>query len=95
MVIGVLRLTLQIPENNSLKGKRRVIKQIIERTRNRFALAIAETDLMDSHRQAEIGLVTVGNDRRVLNSVLDRAADYIESLGTASIVDSEFELINL
>jgi uncharacterized protein YlxP (DUF503 family) len=95
MVVGVVRLTLHIPENNSLKGKRRVIKQIVERTRNRFDIALAETGMSDSHRQAEIGLACVGNDRRVINSVLDRAINYIDSLGTAMITGQELEIINL
>lgn len=95
MVIGALRLTLHIPESHSLKAKRRVVKQLIERTRNRHSLAIAETGLLDEHSRAEIGLAAVGNDRRVINSVLDRAVDYIESLGTAFITGHELELINL
>ena len=95
MVVGVLRITLQIPGNDSLKGKRRVIKQIIERTRNRYSVAISETDHLDSHRQAEIGLAAVGNDRRVINSVLDKVTSYIESLGTALIVGHELEILNV
>ena len=95
MVVGVVRLTLHIPENDSLKGKRRVIKQIIERTRNRYSIAISETDLTNQHRQAELGLACVGNDRRVVNSVLDRAVSYIDSLGTALISGHELEILNL
>jgi uncharacterized protein YlxP (DUF503 family) len=95
MVVGVVRLTLHIPENDSLKGKRRVVKQIIERTRNRFDIAINETDLQDSHREAELGLACVGNDRRVVNSVLDRAIGYIDSLGTAFITGNVLEILNI
>ncbi len=95
MVVGVVRLTVHIPENDSLKGKRRVVKHIIERTRNRFDIAIAETDLQDNHREAELGLVCVGNDRRVVNSVLDRAIGYIDSLGMAFITGNVLEILNL
>lgn len=95
MVVGVLKLSLRIPENHSLKGKRKVVKQLVERTRNRFSVAIAETGLMDSHSQAEIGIATVGNDRRVINSVLDKAADFVESLGTTMLMDREIELISI
>ncbi|HUU01578.1 MAG TPA: DUF503 domain-containing protein [Myxococcota bacterium] len=95
MVVGVVRLVLRIPGNDSLKGKRKVIKQIIERTRGRFSLAVAECGLNDNHRQAELGLACVGNDRRTCNSVLDRAVGYIDSLGTALIIDRELEIINL
>lgn len=95
MVVGVLRLVLRIPGNDSLKGKRKVIRQIIDRTRNRFSLAVAECGLNDNHVQAELGLACVGNDRRTCNSVLDRAVGYIDSLGTALIVESQLEIINL
>ena len=95
MVVAVVRLTLRIPENQSLKEKRRVLKQLIERTRNRFGISIAETAHMDQHQSAEIGMACVGNDRRVVNSVLDKAAAYIESLQTALITGHELEIVNL
>ncbi|RME29770.1 MAG: DUF503 domain-containing protein [Deltaproteobacteria bacterium] len=94
MVVGVMRITLRIPENNSLKGKRRVVKQILERTRSRFRLAVAETGLNDVYQAAEIGLACVGNDGRVCNSVLDQAADFIESIGTALVTGRELEILH-
>jgi uncharacterized protein len=95
MVVGVVRLVLRIPENDSLKGKRRVLKHVIERTRNRFEISIHETGLLDAHEQAEIGIACVGNDRRVINSVLDRVVDFVDSLGCAILEDRQLELINL
>ncbi len=95
MVVAVVRLTLHIPENHSLKGKRKVVRQMIDRTRNRFSLSIAETGMNDSHREAELGLAVVGNDRRTCNSVLDRAIAFIDSLGTALITGQHLEIINL
>ena len=42
MVVGVLKLTLFLPENHSLKGKRGVIKKIKARVANTFNVSIAE-----------------------------------------------------
>ncbi len=95
MVVGVLRIRLRIPENNSLKGKRRVLRQIIDRVRGRFELAVAETALQDSHKDAELGLACISGDGRVCNSVLDHAAAFIEGLGTAVVSDRSIEIINL
>jgi uncharacterized protein len=95
MVVAVVRLTLHIPANDSLKGKRKVIRQIIDRTRSRFTLAVSETGLQDNHRDAELGLACVGSDRRTCNSVLDKAVAYIDSLGKALITGQELEIINL
>jgi hypothetical protein len=95
MVVGVVRVTLHIPESDSLKSKRRVVKQVIERTRNRFAIAINETGMLDSNTDAELGLAAVGNDRRVVNSALDHAISFIDSTGLAILTGQSLELLNL
>ncbi|MBW1838898.1 MAG: DUF503 family protein [Deltaproteobacteria bacterium] len=41
MVVGVCHLDLLIRENNSLKGKRRILKKIIERVKNKFNVSMA------------------------------------------------------
>jgi hypothetical protein len=37
----------------------------------------------------------VGNDGRLLNSVLDRVVDFMDSLGLADLIGHEIELIPL
>ena len=44
MVVGVMRLTLFLPENHSLKGKRQVLRAIKARVRNKFNVSIAESE---------------------------------------------------
>lgn len=95
MVVGICRLVLRLPENGSLKGKRRVIKSIITRTREKFNVAISETDDHDLWQKAQLGIVTVGNDRGVVNSVLDRITDLVESMGLAEVIDSSIEILNV
>lgn len=95
MVVGICRLVLRLPENGSLKGKRRVIKSIIARTREKFNVAISETDDLDLWQKAQLGIVTVGNDRGVVNSVLDRITDLVESMGLAEVIDSSIEILNV
>ena len=63
MVVGVLRLTLFLPENHSLKGKRQVLRSIKDRVRNKFNVSIAESDGHDMWQRAELGICQVGNDR--------------------------------
>ena len=52
MVVGVLRLTLFLPENHSLKGKRQVLRAIKDRVRNKFNVSIAESDSHDLWQRA-------------------------------------------
>src|SRR5208282_6567577 len=68
MVIGVMRLTLFLPENHSLKGKRQVLRAIKARVRNKFNVSVAETDENDMWQRAELGICQVGNDRAFVDS---------------------------
>ena len=95
MVVGISTIFLRIPGNTSLKGKRKVVKSVIARLQNTFNASVAETGANDSHQRAEIGLAFVGNDRRRVNSKLDKALNFIESMQVVEIIDSEMEIINL
>lgn len=95
MVVGVCRVSLIIHDNDSLKGKRQVIKSIVEKVRNKFNISIAEVGENDIWQRAELGLTAVGNDRAFINSVMDKALNFIEGLHTAEIINHEIELINL
>ena len=95
MVVGISTIVLRIPGNTSLKGKRKVVKSVIARLQNTFNASVAEIGANDSHQRAEIGLALVGNDRRRINSKLDKALNFVEALKMVEIIDSEMEIINL
>ena len=94
MVVGLLRISLIIHDNDSLKGKRKVVKSLVGRLRSRFNLAVAEVGDNDLWQRAEIGAAVVGNDRRFINSALDKILDYIERETEAEVVDSDMEIIS-
>ncbi|MBW1763408.1 MAG: DUF503 domain-containing protein [Deltaproteobacteria bacterium] len=95
MVIGVLRVDFFIHDNHSLKGKRKIVKSLIGKVKNRFNVSIAETGANDKWQKIELGISTVGNDRRHVDSSLANVFSYIESLYLAEIVDSSLEIINM
>ncbi len=95
MVVAVVQLTLFIPDNNSLKGKRKVVKSLIEKVRHRFEASAAEVDDNDLWQKATIGVALVGNDARLLTTRLDQISTFIENQHLAEIVDSRVELCYL
>lgn len=95
MVVGIGTIVLRIPGNTSLKGKRKVVKAVISRLQNAFNASVAEVGANDNHQRAEIGLAFVGNDRRQINSKLDKALNFVEDLQLAEIIDSDVEIVNL
>jgi uncharacterized protein YlxP (DUF503 family) len=94
MVVGVLRLTLFLPENHSLKGKRQVLRAIKDRVRNKFNVSIAESDGHDMWQRAELGICQVGSDRAFVDSALREVVNFIDSLGLAPLGEEELEILN-
>ena len=95
MFIGVCRLELRLAHNNSLKGKRRVVKSIVDKTRGKFNASIAEVGNNDSHRSAIIGASVIGNQTGHVDSMLNRIIQYIEWLAVAPIISIQTEVIPL
>ena len=95
MVVGVGKITFRLAHCHSLKEKRKIVKAIINRTRNVFNVSMAEIDLNDVHQRAEIGFALAGNDRRLINSRLDKIFDFMENLQLAEIIDTDMEIITL
>ena len=95
MIIAATMITLVIPGNDSLKGKRRVIKSLIERVRHKFEAAVAEVGDNDLWQKARIGVALVGNDSQLLEARLQQIMTFIENQYLAEIIDSQVELCYL
>ena len=94
MVIGICQLDLLIRETHSLKGKRRIVKQIIGRVKNKFNVSIAEVGDQDLWQRSQIGFCLVGNERRFINSALDKIVDFIETINSAEITNADIEILS-
>ncbi len=93
MIVGVCRITLRLPENSSLKGKRQVLRSLTARLRNKFNVAVAEVGDNDRWQIATIGLTCVSNDARHAQEMLDRAVQFVEQTRLdAELIDSEIEV---
>ena len=96
MNVGALRARLRLPENGSLKGKRKVVKSICGRVENKFNVAIAEIDDHDYWQVATLGVVCVSNDRRHTNEILSKVVNFIEANRVDSeFIDYEIEIMNV
>jgi uncharacterized protein YlxP (DUF503 family) len=96
MVVGTLRFVIQIPGAGSLKGKRHVVRKVIERAKARFNVSIAEVDDNDLWQKAVIGVAAVGNDRAFVNEVLDKVLHSVDTSGAeCHLVSHELELLTL
>ncbi|MFQ5963129.1 MAG: DUF503 domain-containing protein [Candidatus Scalinduaceae bacterium] len=93
MVIGTLNIRMVIRSSCSLKDKRRIIKSLKDRIRNKFNVSISETDAQDNHKYSIISVAMVGADRQYINSTLSLLINYFRYFPKIELVDYELELI--
>jgi uncharacterized protein len=95
MVIGACEITLHLPECHTLKEKRQVIKSVIARVRDKFAVAIAEVAENDRWQLAKIGVSCVSNDGGHAEEILTHIQRYIEATRPDVVMTQcDIEIIN-
>lgn len=94
MNVAACRITLRLPENDSLKGKRQVLKSLTTRLRNRYNVSVAEVDSNDSWQMVSLGISCVSNSARHANEVISKVVAFIESSRLdAELLDYEVEVL--
>ena len=93
MVVGVCTLVLYIPEANSLKDKRSVVKSMVEGMRNKFNVSAAEVDDNDVWRRATVGIACVSNSQPFTDQVLNKVVDWVEANPRVDITDVQIEFL--
>lgn len=93
MIIGTCKVYLTAEWVNSLKDKRMVVKSIIDKTKNKFNVSVAEVERQDVHKSIVIGFVCVTNEVSHANSIIDNVLNFIERNTDAVIDDVEIEIL--
>ena len=94
MNVAVCRLTLRLPENHDLKGKRRAIRSICSKVRQKFNVSIAEVGDNDAWQMATLGITSASNDAAHADKVVSAVVDFIASgREDVEIIGQEQEVI--
>jgi uncharacterized protein YlxP (DUF503 family) len=78
MIVSMIQLIFEIPEVDSIKEKRRILRSMKDKLQRRFNMSVAEVDLQDSLSFAQVGGALVSNSRSFGESVLQKAFQMIE-----------------
>ena len=95
MFVGVLRLTLHLPDPGSLKSKRHLLRSAIDRVKAKFNVSIAEVAENDLWQRSVVGVAAVGNDHAFVNEALDKVADFVASMhgGQIQVTARDIEIV--
>ena len=77
MWIGWIEFDVLLGDVHSLKEKRSIVRPLIADLRRTFAVAVAESDSLDLHRRAGIGVSVVAADSAHVIDVLDAVDNYM------------------
>ncbi len=93
MIIGICKLECFIPESQSLKDKRHVVKSLKTRIRNKFNVAISEIGEKDLWQRATLGIVTTSDSTKFVNQVLTQVLQFVDQEYRLEVIDSQIEII--
>ena len=91
--IGVLTLEIHVEQSHSLKEKRHVVKSLKDRLRERFNVAVAEIDFLDSWQHSVVAAVTVSNDRVRAEQILQAVEAHAAGLLGGALAGSGIEWV--
>ena len=78
-------LTFYIPQATSLKDKRHVRRSLIEKTRHKFNVSIAEIDTQDVMQTLTIGIAVVSGDAAHRRNSIDEIIRFMEEHADAEL----------
>jgi len=90
MILAICQAELRMHGCRSLKDKREIIRSIIDRTRHRFNVSIAEVDGHDTWQRVVLGIACVNTNRSNANGTIDRIINLIRQ-SDAELVDYKID----
>jgi uncharacterized protein len=91
MPIGLLTLQIHIPDAQSLKDKRQILRSLKDRLRGHFNVAVAELDHQDLWQRSVIGVVGISSDERHLEQSMAAVAAESERILGRDLIGRDIE----
>lgn len=92
MLIGISKVTFHLQTVFSKKEKRNLANKFKQKLKNKFNVAVAEVDSLESLDFLTLSLVTVANDGKRVQSTLTKALNMLEEISPEDISDIATEI---
>jgi len=93
MPVGLLTLELHIPDAQSLKDKRQVLRSLKDKLRREFNVAVAELEHQETWQRSVVGIVTLSNEEKHVKEVLQKALDEADRILGSFLINQAVEII--
>jgi len=95
MYIGACKVRLTAEWVSSLKEKRMVVRSLVEKTKNKFNVSVAEVDDQDIWQSVVLGFACVSNDARHADAMAQNVLRFIEGATDAVAGDVVIEVLRI
>ncbi len=92
--VGILSVELFLPDNHSLKGKRRELLAAKAQLAKRFGASVAEVDHHDRWQRARLTMACVAREHGEVQRLLDAAERYLAGQAF-ELLGAEREVVSL
>ena len=79
-MIASLHLQIHLPQSQSLKQKRTVIKSLKDRLRNKFNISVAEVGELGKWQLCDLELVMTSNDQSHMQEQIQKINDFVDQV---------------
>ncbi len=77
MITGMLAIDLFNEQFHSLKEKRQLLASLKKRLKNKFNIALAESDYQDLWQKAQLTIVSLGANHAIVDNTFKEIEDFI------------------
>ncbi len=93
MFVAVICADIKIGEKSSLKEKRKILRSVIDRLKNKFNVSVAEVGHQDKWQRSVIGFAILSNDNAHVNSSADKVINFLHDVPDIDVIKIDLEII--
>jgi len=93
MTLGLLQIIIRIPNSNSLKEKRMVLRSLKDKLRNKYNISLAEIDSHDKWQKSVLAVAKVDKERVMVDRAFGNIVDFIKDFNGVELIDYQTELL--
>jgi len=93
MPVGLLTLELHIPDAQSLKDKRQILRSLKDKLRGHFNVAVAELEHQDIWQRSVVGVATLSNEEHHVEESLQRVLEEADRILGPVLISHAVEII--
>ncbi len=93
MYVGLARIEYRIPQAQSLKAKRHILRKLLDRVRAKFKVTANEVDYLDKWQRTAIGVAVLGADGAHVERMLSQILQFLDDQHLAEPLQRQTEVV--